>query len=246
MNFCGPILDRALVPSTFACRQGKGSLAAVFHAQKRCLRNPWFVKMDVRRYFDSIDHIILMRLLARKFKGPGVLGLFERTLAGYHTQPGKGLPIGALTSQYFANFYLDGFDRGLLAQGLVKSHVRYMDDVVCWCESRQAARTVLKFARVWLSEKRKLELKANAQVHRSVLGMSFLGFLIQPNRLSLSKRRKIRYRKALDGWERAYRAGNISALELQNNYSSVHSVVAHAESRAWRCRLLQIREPLEV
>ncbi len=104
----GPILERALVDDTYACRVGKGSLAAVMRVQQHCRRWPWWAKIDIRSYFATIDHGILMDLLVRRFKDPGLLALIRRILAAHQDAPGKGLPIGALTSQQFANFYLAG------------------------------------------------------------------------------------------------------------------------------------------
>ena len=103
MNVCEPVFERAAVFDSYACRRGKGQLAAVRRAASFARRYGWFLKMDVRKYFDSVDHSILMALLRRKFKDATVLGLFDQVLASYHTQEGCGLPIGNLTSQHFAN-----------------------------------------------------------------------------------------------------------------------------------------------
>ena len=113
----GPVLDRTLVDDSFACRTGKGSLAAVQRAQHHVRRFPWYAKLDVRAYFASIDHAILLDRLDRVLKGERLL----RSDRSDHrrpskTSPGKGLPIGSLTSQFFANFYLGPLDRFLLEE----------------------------------------------------------------------------------------------------------------------------------
>jgi hypothetical protein len=116
MLHVGPVLERALVDDCYACRLGKGSLAAVRRAQHHLQRFPWFVKTNIRAYFASIDHHRLGQLLGRRLKDPAVLALCKRILAQRPGPQGRGLPIGALTSQHFANTYLDGFDRFLLEQ----------------------------------------------------------------------------------------------------------------------------------
>jgi hypothetical protein len=112
--YVGPVLERALVDDTFACRTGKGTLAAVRRCQQHVRRFPWYAKLDVRKYFASVDHEILKQQLCRRFKPRELLELLDRIIDAYSEAPGRGIPIGALTSQVFANFYLNPLDRFLL------------------------------------------------------------------------------------------------------------------------------------
>src|SRR4051794_39912442 len=111
MAHVGPVLDRALVFDTYACRVGKGALAAVRRCQQHGRRFAWYAKIDIRAYFASIDHAVLLAMLRRQFKDRPLLDLMGRIISAYHDRPGKALPIGALTSQHFANYYLSGLDR---------------------------------------------------------------------------------------------------------------------------------------
>ena len=111
MNVCEPVLERAAIFDSYACRRGKGQLAAVRRAAAYAGRYGWFLKMDIRKYFNSVDHDAMRGLLRRKFKDAAVLAVFDQVLASYQTAPGRGLPIGNLTSQHFANFYLGPLDR---------------------------------------------------------------------------------------------------------------------------------------
>ena len=79
-------------------------------AQQFTRRYAWHLKLDIRKYFDSIDHSTVMQLLVRQFNEKDLVELFHTILKTYHTQPGKGLPIGNLISQHLANFYLGLFD----------------------------------------------------------------------------------------------------------------------------------------
>jgi len=97
MNVCEPVLERVAVFDSYACRKGKGQLAAVRRAESYARQYGWFLKMDIRKYFDSVDHTVLRGLLRRKFNRV-VLALFDQVLASYQTAPGRGLPIGNLTS----------------------------------------------------------------------------------------------------------------------------------------------------
>jgi Reverse transcriptase (RNA-dependent DNA polymerase) len=136
MNVCEPVLERAAAFDNYACPKGKGRERAQGYART----HRWFVKMDIRKYFDSIHQATLRELLGRKFKEPALLGVFDRILAGYHTAPGRGLPIGNLTSQHFANFYLSPLDRLLNKELRRAAYVRYMDDFVVWGQSGSGLR----------------------------------------------------------------------------------------------------------
>jgi RNA-directed DNA polymerase len=234
MNLAAPVLERAMVPSSFACRPGKGALAAVQRAQWALRRFPWYVKVDVSGYFDAIDHGILLALLARRFKGEGFLDLMARIVGGYQSAPGKGLPIGSLTSQNLANYYLDGLDRFILEHLPTRAHVRYMDDIVWWCEDRATAKATLARVREQADQSRALTIKESAQVNRSSHGVSFLGYRILPGALLLSPRRRRQYHRRRRFWEAAWQAGRIDARTLQAAYAAVHGITAHADAREWR------------
>ncbi|MEM7245202.1 MAG: RNA-directed DNA polymerase [Acidobacteriota bacterium] len=229
----GPPLDRSLVADTFACRQGKGGLVAVKRAQQHLGRWPWLVQVDVRSYFESLEHDVLKRLLHRRLKGRDVLELCERIIDSHVATPGRGLPIGALTSQHFANLYLSPFDRLLSDDLRVTGQVRYMDDVVWWCRTKEDAVTTLADAERFLSSALKLTLKWG-RVRRSEQGLSFLGFRVLAGTLRLSRRRRARYARARHLAERAFARGEIDARRLQILGTAALAITAHAEAAAWR------------
>ncbi|MEW6220413.1 MAG: reverse transcriptase/maturase family protein [Thermodesulfobacteriota bacterium] len=246
MHLAGPVLERTMVPTTYACRPGKGPLAGVHRVQRNVRRFPWLVKIDIAKYFASVDHKILLDLLDRRFKGRQGLALMARILGSYETDPGKGLPIGSLTSQHFANFYLDGLDRFLLEDLGVAGHVRYMDDVIWWCASRGEAKASLQEATEWLVAKRRLALHRNSQVNRSAAGVTFCGFRVKPGALLLSRRRRRRYSEQRTSLEQAFVHGRIGALELQARFASVLAITAHGDSLSWRRQELRRRPcPIE-
>lgn len=174
MGIMGPVLDRALVDDTFACRSGRGSLAAVLRAQHHSRRFPWFVQADICAYFASVDHGLLKDVLERRFRDPGLLRLCARILdrapdpSGDGTA-GVGLPIGALTSQHFANTYLASLDRFLLEKLRVRGMVRYMDDFCWWCDSRTEARETLCAFRAEARATLRLVVHSDAHIGRSEL-----------------------------------------------------------------------------
>jgi RNA-directed DNA polymerase len=246
MNYMGPPLETAMVPEAYACRKGKGPLMAVEKVRKNLKKYPVYAKIDIRKYFDSIDHDCLVKLLLKKFKGHCIPELIRRILGSYQTQPGKGLPIGTLTSQYFANYYLDGLDRYLLEDLKALALVRYMDDIIWWNDDTQRARSGLNSVREFLSRHRGLAIKDSIQVQKSEKGVTFCGFRIRPQALRLTRRKKKRYVARKFFWEKEYLSNRISIEELQRNYSSVFSIISHADSKQWRQTLLTKQGNLEL
>jgi hypothetical protein len=232
----GPLarpLDDWQVPSSFACRAGKGSHAAVVFAQRQSRRFAWYLKMDVRGYFDHIDHARLLALLCRRLRGEGLFRLIEAVLVTYQTRPGRGLPIGALTSQHFANLYLTPADRWLIGDPRVQAHCRYMDDTVVWCATRADARRLYAEYSAWLQEAWALELKP-AIIQQSRLGLSFCGYRVHPHRLRPGRRRLRRFAERLGAWQLAYVRGEIGACSLQQNTDALLAMLQPGRSWHWR------------
>ncbi len=196
MNVCEPFFERVQVFDSYACRRGKGTQAAVFRAAEFAGRRPAYLKLDVRKYFHSISHEVLKSQLARLFKDPRLLALLEAVIAGSPLGPGYGLPIGNLTSQYFANHYLACLDHFIKERLRAPGFVRYMDDFVLWGESTSQLLRWEREVRGFCAERLGLELKSPC-MNRSAAGLPFLGFLVLPNQLRLTSRSCRRMRKKL-------------------------------------------------
>ncbi len=238
MAVCEPVLERASVFDSYACRKGKGRLVAVERARGYARRHEWFLKMDVRKYFDSIHHATLAGLLARKFKDRPVLALFGKIIGSYETAPGRGLPIGNLTSQHFANYYLAPLDRFIKERLGRRAYVRYMDDFVVWGSRREELNEVRARVRGFLAEELKLELKAEPCLNRTALGMDFLGYRLFPERMRLARRSKVRFARKFRGYERAFLEGEWGEAELQRRIQALLAFVRPADSAAFRRHVL--------
>ncbi|WP_320043447.1 reverse transcriptase/maturase family protein [uncultured Desulfobacter sp.] len=235
MNLAGLLLDRAMTDYTFACRKGKGVHAAVRQVQANLRRFRWYVKIDIENYFATIDHNNLLALLARKFKGKPFLFLLEKIIYAYHARPGQGLPIGALTSQHCANFYLDRLDRFVMENCRALACVRYMDDMMFWCDTKFKAELLLKKVRRFVESVLLLTVKnSQVQIQKSDYGVLFCGYRIYPGVIRLSQRKKRRYIRLRKKWEQWFVHGMISESELARGYDAVSASLRHADSRQWR------------
>ncbi len=235
-RFIEPVLEQVLLPSVFACRKGKGVHAAVAYAQRQARRFPWVMHVDIRHYFPSIDHAVLRRQLCRRFRGDG-LQLLDAVIVTHHTQTGVGLPIGALTSQHFANHYLATADRWCLAQPAVTAHCRYMDDFLLWSKSRADLRALREELADHLQSELKLTIKPPL-IQRSAQGIPFCGIHIRPQRLRPNLRRRRRFRHGLRRVERRWQAGEIDSLQLQQAYAAVAAILLPADDPQWRAHCL--------
>ena len=234
MNVCEPYFDSWLVPDTYACRKGKGQLKAVQRAQVLASRHAWFLKGDFRKYFDSIPHDRLLALLERKFKDPVLLFWFRRIVESYEKTPGRGLPIGNLTSQHFANLYLDRFDR--FRQDV--PYVRYMDDFVFWSDDKEELLALRQSLERFVAEELGLSFKACPFVNRTCMGMDFLGMRVFPSTIHLNHESKARFRRKFRAYEKVYARGEWTEEVLQARVTALTAFTEQVRAVPWRRRFL--------
>lgn len=186
MNILEPVFERQMIFHSYACRKGKGTHAAIAYAYRQCRRFPFVMKLDVKKYFDSIDHGILEKLLARLIKDSRCLNILYKIIESYSVSksPDCGLPIGNLTSQFFANFYLSFLDHHLLEKIHVAAYCRYMDDILVFGNSKAELHSVLIGTRDFCSKNLSLKIKEPVIVETST-GIPFLGYLIGNKKIRL-------------------------------------------------------------
>jgi RNA-directed DNA polymerase len=222
MNVCEPWMDRFLIADTFACRLGKGRIAALGRARYFCKRFPYAIKLDMRRYFPSISHDILLARLRRRFKDARLITLFEK-IVRRHEEPGnpsRGLPIGSLTSQHFANFFLGWFDRFVKEVLRIPGYLRYMDDCVIWGNTKKGLAVTAQKCEAYLVEELDLSPKPPefADARR---GLEFLGCRVFADRLQLGRRSRRRYRMSIRRLGQLLEAGAISEGEAARRADSL-------------------------
>jgi len=215
-NICEPFFDRRLVSATYACRKGFGTHGAISRAAGLSRKYAWHLQMDVRKFFDSIPHSELLTVLGRVFKERELMVLFRSILGGYHSVQGvdRGLPIGSLASQHFANLYLGSLDRLVIEVCRIRGYVRYMDDFVLWANTPDellAAREKILCHLDCLG----LRLKRKSTPQPSCHGLGFLGHRIYPHRIILARRSRTRYVRKARIYGKQFAKGEIDELKLQ-------------------------------
>lgn len=232
MGAAGPVLERGAVGTSCACRLGLGQHAALDHAARWVRHAEGFVKLDVSRYYDSIGHELLRLLLRRRFREARLLDLFDRLLDSYAASPGRGLPIGALTSQYLGNLFLDPFDHWVLEHAGRPGYVRYMDDMLVFGDlaglREFRRRAVERLALMGL------EVKHGGVLNRCALGVPWLGFTLYPDRTRLDARGRRRLRRRLGASERLHLRGELSEADLQARATALFAHARQADDLGWR------------
>lgn len=236
MNVCEPHLERWLIPDTYACRRGKGRVAALQRARHFAGRFARFLQLDVRHYFDSVPHDRLLERLARRFKDRRLLALLERIVRGFRGALGRGLPIGSLTSQHLANFYLGWLDRFVKERLGVRGYVRYMDDMALWAHDPGELKAALAACREFLDRELGLELKAAPPGNRTEHGMDFLGCRVFRQHLTLNRRSRVRFARRLRRLEEQYQRGALDAVQLQRRATALVAFARSAGVSTWRFR----------
>ncbi|MCR5382848.1 MAG: reverse transcriptase/maturase family protein [Lentisphaeria bacterium] len=196
MAVCDDTFEKYQIYDSYASRKGKGVDACLERTRMYCRRHAWFLKLDIHKFFDSIDHRTLMNLLARHFKDEKLLYMFSCIIDSYETAERKGVPIGNLTSQYFANMYLGMLDHQLKEVWRIPGYVRYMDDFILFADDRGTLMDLLPKIRSFLMDKLKLELN-EPQLNKTDAGIPFLNYRVYGSKLRLSQKARRRFKRKI-------------------------------------------------
>ena len=224
VNVLEPIYERRFIYDSYATRKGKGTLAAIKRAQSFLRESRYYIKMDISKYFASIDRNTLLEILQRKLKDARLLKLIT-TIVWNPQDADRGLPIGNMTSQFFANVYMDPFDHFVKETLKQRHYLRYMDDFVVFTDDRSVILGLLDRMRAYLNDELGLKVKENGVViNTPAHGLGFLGVRIFPSTLRLHRKNLSRCLRKMKFREREYYKGQIDEEKLVR---SVGSIVAH-------------------
>ena len=236
-----PTLEGRFVAESYACRKGKGTHRALARAQALCRRFAYVLKLDVHHFFESADHGVLLERLRPLFPEPRLFDLLRKIVehGAPGSPPGKGLPIGSLTSQHFANLYLDRADHHLVDTLQVPGYVRYMDDMLLFADDRAALWSTLGSLRRLLADELRLALREEVtRLAPTSEGVPFLGFVVYPGVLRLRGAAVRRLRRGLRGLGSASRRGTIGEEQRTRVAASLLGHAAFGDTLCLRRSLL--------
>jgi retron-type reverse transcriptase len=246
-----PLFEIRFIHHSYACRKGKGTQRALQQFVTWARSSRYVLKMDIKKFFPSLDHAVLKERIRRVIKDPHVLGLCDVIIDRSNLQEPivqhfpdddlfaplmrrHGLPIGNLTSQFFANVYLDALDHFVKERLRVRRYLRYVDDFCCFAddkvflvEMRHVIREFLFGLRVRLNEEK-------SRIRQVKEGIEFLGFVVLPARLRLNPTALQRQRKRLRRLQHGYADGTIRWPKVMASLQAWNAHAAHGTT--WRLR----------
>lgn len=228
-NIIEPIFEKCFIYDSYACREGKGTHAGANRIQKfiRKVGSDYYVlKFDVSKYFPSVDHEILKQIIRRKIADRKLLGLLDSIIDSAE----KGIPIGNLTSQLFANIYLNKLDEYIKYELKIKYYIRYMDDFVILHESKQYLHKTKEEIRLFLASMRLTLHPKKVNVFPLTLGVDFLGYRIFNNHRLVRKSTVKRFLKNVKRKIKKYDSGIINFDKLMESFNSWEAYMSHGNS----------------
>jgi retron-type reverse transcriptase len=203
-----PFFDRTFIADSYSCRLDKGTHKAInqfrnyfFKVGRNNTRNGWVLKGDIRKFFASINHDVLINILREYIPDENIIWLLEKVISSF--QPGvesKGLPLGNLTSQLFANIYLNKLDQFIKHKIKAAHYIRYADDFVIFHEDKHYLENIIPKISEFLKFNLKLELHPDKLFLKTVSsGVDFLGWIHFPDHRVLRRAAKRRMFKKIKG-----------------------------------------------
>ena len=231
-NITAPIWNRAMIDDTYACRPGKGTHAAANRTQRwlrdmhKSGRQAWALKMDVSKYFQSISHRIAKQVIRRKIACPATLKLLDIIIdstAGNDELEPVGIPVGNLTSQWIANLVGNELDQWAKRELRLKRYIRYMDDMVVLCWSKEEALAVRsqfeqRLASMGMTFSKTSILPASR-------GLNFVGYRMWHDHRLLRRQSVVTMKRRLKALKKQFADGLIGLDKVR---ATVASWVAHA------------------
>lgn len=253
-----PIFEKRFIYDSYACRIGKGTHKAIDRLQywlKQTERKPkkyYYLKLDVSKYFYRIDHSILKKILAKMIDDPPLLDLLAKIIDCEDTKFGLplgadigdvafdrmlddvGLPIGNLTSQMFANLYLNELDQFCKHKLRLHYYIRYMDDIIILHDDKKYLEKVKQKIAVFLGQELNLQLNKKTCIRPTSMGIEFVGFRVWATHRKLRKKTAKKLKKRLRYMFHAYTVGEIDKDTLDRSVASYRGILKHFDSYGLR------------
>ncbi|MGL4999089.1 MAG: RNA-directed DNA polymerase, partial [Cetobacterium sp.] len=217
---------------------GKGAHAASKTLKKWIYntrdKKMYYLKCDIAKYFDSINHAILINILESKMKCPDTLDLLKKII---DNGTGVGIPIGNLTSQTFANVYLDEFDKFIKHELKIKKYIRYMDDFIILEESKENIHIYLNRIENFLITKLGLRLNHKTRISPVYKGIDFVGYNHFVNRTNLRRSTWVRQKKNIKRMFKMLETGKMCSAEVKKSLYSILGHLKHADTYELKKRI---------
>ena len=228
-----PLFDQDFIFDSYSCRVRKGTHKAVDRLEnfsnklsRNNSRNIFALKCDIRKFFDSIDQEILLRLIKNKIKDDEAIWLIKKIVSSFP----EGIPLGNVTSQLFANIYLNELDQFVKHKLKEKYYLRYCDDFIILTENKNHLENLIVRIDEFLQSELKLNLHPNKIIIRKFhQGIDFLGYVILPRHRVLRTKTKRRMFRKLKEKHMQLQSGIISQEKFEQSRQSYLGILKHCQ-----------------
>ena len=247
-NIIEPLFDKTFISDSYANRKGKGAFSAInrFEKFKNKVSNnnsrvAFVFKADIKHYFGAVDHTTLLDILKKKINDEKVLSLVKTILKNYCNKlKGKGMPLGNLTSQFFANIYLNELDQFIKHNLQIKYYIRYVDDFVILHHSKKKLKEHYYNINMFLNEKLHLELHPDkSKIIPLRKGVGFLGFRIFHYHKLVRKKNQYKFERKFNELQKLYQEGKISREKVIEKFEGWLAYIHHANTYKYRNNLIK-------
>lgn len=252
-NIIEPIFDKTFISDSYANRAGKGTLGAVNRfdyfkrkASRNNTRKCYVLKADIKRYFENVDHKILINIIRKKIKDPDLLWLIRIIIANHvGIEKDKGMPLGNLTSQFFANVYLNELDHFVKNTLKARYYIRYVDDLIIMDDDKAKLEEWNSEINDFLKEKLSIELHPDkSRIICLARGVDFLGFRIFYYHKLLRKANMRKMQRKLENFRSLYLGKKMDYDEIYNSFHGWFAYAKHANTYALRRKIGEKLEQL--
>lgn len=234
-----PIFDKHFIYDSYSSRNNKGTHAGVNRLINACRKetnnwrtNAYALKCDIRKFFDSIDHAILRKLIVKKVTDPDMLWLIDIIFSSFEKKPSKGLPLGNVTSQLYANIYLNELDQFVKHELKAKHYFRYCDDFVIVHSDRSHLESLLPRIQKFLSQTLQMELHPNKiEIRKISQGIDFLGYVVLPHSLIIRTSTRKRIKRKVTESRKLFLSGKLNREKYHAVITSYQGIVSHARDK---------------
>lgn len=245
------IFEPTYIAHSYSCRKNKGTHKGVTAFQKMSLKASrnntrvcWVLKCDIKKFFASVNHKILIEILNKKIKDKEFMDLLAKIITSFYSdrtinmEDKKGIPIGNLTSQLFSNIYMNELDQYMKHQLKIKYYIRYADDFVLLSNNREELLALVDPIGKFLNNNLDLELHPQKIILRKFSsGVDFLGYIVFPKYILPRTRTKRRLLRKIREKVYQYKLGIITEESLNQTIQSYYGFLTHANAYEFRKEL---------
>lgn len=261
-QYLNPIYDKLFIEDSYACRKDKGSHKAAQRLQywmRQVSRKPdakwYYLKLDISKFFYRVNHAKLLEILSRRIKDPELMRFLDSVInsraEAFGLPRGKtpqdtppeewlydvGMPIGNLTSQLFANIYMNELDQYAKHVLHIHYYIRYMDDVIVLAETKEQLQEWKERIEAFLRDELFLDLNDKTCIRPVSMGIEFVGVRIYATHMKLRKSTVGRLKREVKKITEMYATGEMSKEDFDRRVASIKGLLAHTQSASLRERL---------